>query len=77
MTTSAPIPPRKGVQLEWLLDAVARGSKNGRHRGRFGSFSGNIPAWAGSLLAFRVLQRMHEQTTFSQVVFPPLSRGIT
>ncbi len=67
----------KGDQLAGPLAPVARGSKKGRQRGRFGSLRGNIPTWAGSLFAFRVLQRMQEQTTFSQVVLPPLSRGMT
>ena len=51
--------------------------RNGRHLGATGFCRGNMFASAGSLFAFLVLQRMHEHTTFSQVVFPPLSRGTT
>ena len=51
--------------------------KSGRQLGALGSLRGNIFASTGSLFALRVLQGMQEVTTFSQVVRPPLSRGMT
>src|SRR4029434_11094563 len=50
---------------------------NGRHFGRFGLRIKLMCASRGSRLPLRVLQLIHEQTTFSHVVFPPRSRGTT
>ena len=50
---------------------------NGRHLGRLGFFSSCMRASCGRRFPFRVLQGMQEQTTFSQVVCPPRSRGRT
>ena len=50
---------------------------NGRHLGFAGSLMSRIPASEGVRLDFRVLQGMHEQTMFSQLVGPPRSFGMT
>ena len=63
-------------QLSWARDSMGE-LKRGRQRGIRGSLSGYIFASRGSLFPLRVLQRMQEHTTFSQVVVPPLSRGTT
>ena len=51
--------------------------KRGRQLGALGSLRGNILASAGSLFALRVLHGMQEVTTFSQLVRPYLSLGMT
>jgi len=48
---------------------------NGRHFGRLGLRIKLMCASRGSRLPLRVLHGIHEQTTFSQVVVPPRSRG--
>ena len=50
---------------------------SGLQRGATGFFRGNIPASLGNLLPFFVLHLMHDVTTFSQLVAPPLSLGMT
>src|SRR4029453_15550243 len=50
---------------------------NGRHFGRFGFRIRLMCASRGSRLPLRVLQAMHEQTTFSHVVVPPRCGGRT
>jgi hypothetical protein len=43
----------------------------GRHFGRTGFRISRMLASCGRRFALRVLHLMHEQTMFSQVVFPP------
>ena len=48
-----------------------------RRAGLCGSFNNLIPASLGSRLLFLLLHFMHDVTTFSQEVPPPLSLGKT
>ena len=63
-------------QLSWGLWSKVMWRK-GCQRGRSGLRFSRIPASWGSLLAFLELQRMQEQTMFSQLVSPPRSLGMT
>ncbi len=67
----------KCFQLEWAIRWTDECEKKGRQRGFFGSLRRCMFACAGSLFALRVLQRMQEQTTFSQEVSPPFCLGMT
>ena len=68
---------RKWIQLSCICWDVWAILKKGRHLGAFGSLIGNICISAGKRLPLRVLQGKQEQTTFSHVFLPPLSRGTT
>src|SRR5262249_46324763 len=68
--------PRNGSHSRYVCRRAAP-RNSGVHRGRTGFLRSFIPASSGVRPPLLRLQGTHEQTTFSQLVFPPWERGTT